>query len=188
MSPVEENLWFNTEIKPWEPVLRAYLMRRFPALGDHDDVMQEAYTRVLRAKRMGQHACGKAFLFAVAKNLAIDTFRRRSVTALEPISDDAERRSLLDLEDTPTAIDHQQRLDVLLKAVGALSGRCREVLLLRYLDGLPYKEIAARLGISPNTVRIHMVKGMRDCTDYFRGIGLIEDEEVDALAPEESSR
>lgn len=34
-------------------------------------------------------------------------------------------------------------------AVRDLPDRCREVIMLRYLDGLAYKEIAAQLNISP---------------------------------------
>jgi len=30
------------------------------------------------------------------------------------------------------------------------------------------------LGISPNTVKVHMVKGVKDCTAFFRKRGLLE--------------
>ena len=46
--------------------------------------------------------------------------------------------------------------------------------MLRYLDGLSYKEIAVQLGISPETVKAQMAKGMRRCADYFRERGLLK--------------
>ena len=45
--------------------------------------------------------------------------------------------------------------------------------MLRHLDGLAYKEIAERLGISPETVKVHMIKGVKDCTRFFRQRGLL---------------
>ena len=56
----------------------------------------------------------------------------------------------------------------------ALPDRCRQVIMLRYLDNLTYKEIGAQLGISPETVKVHMAKGMRRCAAFFADRGLIE--------------
>jgi RNA polymerase sigma-70 factor (ECF subfamily) len=46
-------------------------------------------------------------------------------------------------------------------------------MMLRHLDGLAYKEIAERLEISPETVKVHMIKGVKDCTRFFRQRGLL---------------
>jgi RNA polymerase sigma-70 factor (ECF subfamily) len=175
MLPVEELQWFDTEVRPCEPALRAYLQKRFPALSDHDDLVQEAYLRLLRARREGRVTSAKAFLFTVTRNLAIDMFRRRRSSAHEPISEVLDQPPLEEPIDFVTAAERQHRLDVLLEAVVALPERCRIVMMLRHLDGLSYKEIAEQLGISANTVRVHMVKGVKDCTAYFRKHGLLDD-------------
>ena len=81
------------------------------------------------------------------------------------------------LEEKPGAgelIDQQHELEILAEAVRALPDRCRQVILLRYLDGLAYKEIATQLGISPETVKVQMAKGMRRCAEYFQQRGLID--------------
>jgi len=175
MSPVEELHWFDIEVRLYEPALRAYLQKRFPLLSEHDDLVQEAYTRVLRAKRDGRLTSPKAFLFTVTRNLAIDMFRRSRRNATHgPISELTEMPALEQSSDTVDSLEHQHRLEVLIEAVASLPGRCREVMMLRHLDGLAYKEIAERLGISPNTVKVHMVKGVRDCTAFFRKHGLLE--------------
>jgi RNA polymerase sigma-70 factor (ECF subfamily) len=174
MSPVDELHWFNAEVKPCEPALRAYLHSRFPALNDHDDLVQEAYVRLLRAKREGRLTCTKAFLFTITRNLAIDMFRRRQRTAAhEPISEATESAVLEDPSDIAATIEYQQRHEVLIEAVISLPERCREVMMLRHMDGMAYKEIAERLGISANTVRVHLVKGVCDCTAFFRKQGLL---------------
>ena len=68
----------------------------------------------------------------------------------------------------------QQEFQILGEAVAALPARCREVVLLRYLDGLAYKEIGTRLGISPETVKVHMAKGVRRCAEFFQERGLLK--------------
>ena len=166
--------WFAEEVVPCEPALRAYLAKRFPSLPDHDDVVQETYARLLQARRNGRLRYAKAFLFTVARNAAIDMFRRRRVVAPEPLEESSELPVLEQTPDVAATLEHQQRLEVLIEAVAALPERCREVMMLRHLDGLTYKEIAARLGISPETVKVHVLKGVRDCTAYLRRHGLFE--------------
>lgn len=73
-------------------------------------------------------------------------------------------------------IDQQYELGVLADAVRALPERCRQVIMLRYLDNLGNKEIAAQLGISPETVKVHLAKGMRRCAAYFGERGLLKRE------------
>jgi RNA polymerase sigma-70 factor (ECF subfamily) len=174
-SPADLSGWFAAEVQPYEQPLRAYLLKRFPSLPDHDDLVQETYTRLLRAREDGRLTYAKAFLFTVARNVAIDMIRRRRVVTHEPIS---ELHELPLLEEAPALTDvfeRQQRLAMLIEAVASLPDRCRQVMMLRHLDGLAYKEIAARLGISPETVKVHMVKGVRDCTAFFRRNGLLTD-------------
>jgi hypothetical protein len=59
-------------------------------------------------------------------------------------------------------MERRQRRETLTEALRSLPERCREVMLLRYLDGCSGKEIAARLGISLGTVKGHLLKGVRD--------------------------
>jgi RNA polymerase sigma-70 factor (ECF subfamily) len=52
-------------------------------------------------------------------------------------------------------------------AIQSLPERCREVMTLRKVYGLPQKEIAARLGISECTVSAQLTIGVRKCTESF---------------------
>src|SRR5688500_7501281 len=54
-----ESKWFSEDVKPYEPALRAYLLKRFPSLPDHGDVVQETDNRVLRARDNGRTTKGK---------------------------------------------------------------------------------------------------------------------------------
>ncbi len=168
----EHSRWFAEEVQPHESALRSYLRSMFPSLYDVDDLVQESYARLIRAKRIGTIAYARAFLFATARNAALDLFRRRRVVAIEAMSDLSE----LDVaEDAPDAAEEackQQELDLLAEAVRGLPDRCRQVLTLRLLYAMPQKEIAARLAISEHTVKAQLAKGMRKCADYFEERGL----------------
>ncbi|MBI5769358.1 MAG: hypothetical protein HZA93_16310 [Verrucomicrobia bacterium] len=84
--PANLTRWFAAEVQPHKPALRAYLQARFPSLSDHDDIVQEAYTRTLRAKADGTVRYTKALLFTTARNTALDFFRRRAAHPTEAIT------------------------------------------------------------------------------------------------------
>ena len=174
MTPSDQARWFSAHVQPYEPALRAYLQKRFPALPDHDDLLQETYIRTLRAYEGGRVTHAKAFLFTTARNAAIDLFRRRRGHNHDELSDVAAMPILDDTPGVNESIEREKRLDVLLEAILALPERCRQVMMLRHLDGLSYKEIAVRLGISPETVKVHMIKGLKDCTRFFQRRGLLD--------------
>lgn len=175
MPPPEQARWFYEIVHPHEPALRAYLLKRFPALPDHDDVIQEAYLRILRMSEQVRDDCAKAYLFAVARNAAIDLFRRRRAS---PCDDGTDLEALPAAADTPDAaalLDSSHQQQTLFEAVSALPPRCREVMMLRYVEGLAAKDIAARLGLAVPTVKIHLVKGVRDCARFFAREGLLQE-------------
>lgn len=179
MSPAEQTRWFNEQVQPHEAALRAYLQARFPTLADHDDLIQETYARLLRAESQGGVRYTKAFLFTTARNAAFDLFRRRGAKPTEAVTELVELTALEERPGAAEQIDLNHELEVLAEAVRALPDRCRQVLMLRYLDGLSYREIGTQLGISPETVKVHMAKGMRRCAAFFAERGLPETDSPD---------
>ena len=71
-------------------------------------------------------------------------------------------------------MERRQRRETLTEAMRVLPERCREVMLLRYLDGCSGKEISERLDISLGTVKGHLLKGVRDCARFFEARGMVE--------------
>ena len=174
MSTAEQARWFSEHVQPHEPALRAYLSKRFPTLPDHDDLVQETYVRVLRVADPARLVHPKAFLFTTARNAAIDLFRRRCHKPQESIEEIIELPLLDPPPDLFETMERRQRRETLTEALRALPERCREVMLLRYLDGCSGKEIAARLGLSLGTVKGHLLKGVRDCARFFEARGLVD--------------
>ena len=172
-APFDVSRWFDEEVKPHEPALRAYLRGVFPSLTDLDDLVQESYSRLLRAREAGKVHYVKSFLFAIARNAALDICRRNGIVSIESIGDMAEMNVIDERPDAADAVNKQQELELLASAVRSLPERCRQVLTLRLLYSLSHKEIASQLGISDLTVKAQISKGMRRCAEYFEARGII---------------
>jgi RNA polymerase sigma-70 factor (ECF subfamily) len=171
--PNEAARWFAQEVKPHEPALRSVLRRLVTSLSDVDDLVQECYLRILRARERVPIRSSKAFLFTTARNAAHD-LRRRRVVANAIVFEETDASCVLQ-DDCPGVADsvcHQQELALLAEAIHELPERCRQVFLLRKIQELPQKEIARRLGISESTVETLVAKGAARCADYLHRRGL----------------
>lgn len=167
-----EERWFREEVQAHEPVLRRYLRRRFPALADVDDIVQESYLRILRARIAGTLRFTKAFLFATARNASLDIFRRRAVVHLEPLTEETASGMFSDRTDPAEATCLNQEMEILAEALRELPARCREIVILRRIRGLPVKEIARRLSVSEHTVEKQVGIGLRKCVGFMRRRGV----------------
>lgn len=168
----EQARWFAAELAPHESTLRAYLLGQFPTLPDVDDLVQESLVRVLRAHEKGRVESARALLFATARNLALDHVRRQRVVAFEPMTENADSFVFPGNANVVESVSQTEELDLLRQAIQTLPERCRQVFTLRMAYGLSQREIAARLGITENTVERQMGKGIRRCTEFFARHGL----------------
>jgi RNA polymerase sigma-70 factor (ECF subfamily) len=167
-APAEHARWFRDEVHAHEGQLKSYLRGSFPAVRDVEDVVQESYVKIWRAKLARPITSTKSFLFQVARNLALDLIRREKISP-EIACPDLSALSVLD--DRPGVAEAactQEELDLLARAIDALPDRCREVMILRQIKGLSQKEIAAQLGLSVFSVQTYVVRGLRRLEEYFR--------------------
>ena len=153
--------WFAEDVYAHDSSLKAYLRGSFPSVRDVDDLVQESYLRIWKARAAQPIASAKAFLFTVARRLALDLMRhdRRS-----PIVGVTDLDQLFVLNKVPDAADTAataQEIELLAEAVDSLPARCREIFILRRIQGVPQKDIAARLGLSEQTVQVQAARGLR---------------------------
>lgn len=163
----EQARWFAQEVQPHESLLRAWLQTRFGARLEVDDLVQEAYMRVLRGYGSAEMASPKAFLFATARNLALDRLRRHDVSRTDLHAEIDELEILDGAAGVPEIVARNQELALLAEAIQSLPARCRQIFTLRKLYGLSHREIAGRLGISESTVSNQLIIGIEKCTDFF---------------------
>lgn len=169
----EQARWFAEEVQPHEPDLRAWLGRRFPGLSDVDDLVQDSFLKLVRARNSGRVAEARPYLFAVARNAALDRFRRDRVSGLGRAVDADSVALVGESADAAALSDRDRQMTMLTEAIEALPTRCRLVLKLRKLQGLSHREIAGRLGVSENTVNAQIAKGVARCREYFQAQGLL---------------
>lgn len=129
--------------------------------------MQEVYIRLLRARERGEVFSPKAFLFAVARNLALDRVRRRQIFAPESLAESEALSVFEDGPDIPETLARNQELEVLTEAIQALPDRCRQIFTLRKVYGLTQAEIAAEVGVSENTVSAQLTIGVKKCMQFM---------------------
>lgn len=168
LSDFNASRWFAEHLQPHESLLRAWLFSRVQGVADVDDIVQEAYVRVLRAREHGEVRSPKAFLFATARNLVLDAMRRARVARTEPLVENEALAVLDDATGAPEALVRDQELALLTEAIQSLPERCRQVFTLRKVYGLSQREIAQRLKISEHTVSAQLTIGLQKCTAYLR--------------------
>lgn len=168
----DNDQWFREAVQPHEAALRGYLRKRFPAI-DPDDVVQESYLKLFKAKAAHPINSAKAFLFTIAANTARTIFRRERIYSDVPVSELPDSEVLE--EGAPNATDivnSRQQHSLLVEVVAELPLRCREIFLLRLVRGLTNAEIARELDLSEGTVRTQVARAMSRCTELLRERGV----------------
>ena len=167
----EQARWFSEQVLPHEAALRAWLRARFPVVTDADDLVPEAYARLMQAHATGPIACPRAFLFVTARNLALNHLRHQRIERPEGAAE-IDALSVADERvGIPEALAHAEDFQILIRAIESLPERCRQVVTLRKIYGLSQKEAAERLGISEHTVEAQGSIGLQKCIEYFRRHG-----------------
>lgn len=149
--------------------LRAYLAGILRSDSDADDVAQEAFIRLLRCPDLGSYQNLRAVLFKTAHRLALNVIRRRRSNPLDR-ADTGFELEVAALAQGPTAeetIIESEQETALVQALTQLSPRCRQVIELRTVSELTYKEISDTLGVSISTLEKHLNRGKRVCAEIL---------------------
>ena len=139
-----------------------------------EDVTQEVFFAALRRMRDTERPIAfKPWIYEIARNACIDAYRRTS--RADELSYDAEgglgagdHLRLVSPDQGPdAAVESKQRLDDLCGAFGGLSEAHHQILVLRELEGLSYREIGERLGMSRPAVESTLFRARRRLTEEY---------------------
>ncbi len=167
-----QDAWFAKEVQPHGASLRSYVRRAFPTVNDVDDVVQESFLRIWKARLAQPIHSSKAFLFKVARHLALDLVRRGQVSPINQVRDLSALNVVEDSRGVAESADANEKILALADAVASLPTRCREIVILRKFKGLSQKEVAAHFGLSERTVEVQVARGVKRCEEYLRKRGI----------------
>ncbi len=132
----------------WGPVVHGILLSRM-SKEDADDLVQDVFlTAMQKLETLREPAAFGAWVCMIARTKAIDHHRRapkRADPEPEPAAEDPDR---LEAERA-------------LAAIRSLPDAYRETLTLRLVEGLTGPEIAERTGLTPESVRVNLHRGMK---------------------------
>lgn len=154
--------------------LARYIATFFIGREDIEDTVQETYLRTLIAEENTEIQSPKAFLFRVARNIALNRKKRQRRKFEEAVGSVDE---LIAVDDGPTPFDalySQEKMRAFCKALDALPPQCRKVFVMQRMQGLSYQEIAERLGCSPRTIEKHLQKALQRCAEHLASNGFYD--------------
>jgi RNA polymerase sigma factor (sigma-70 family) len=130
--------------------------------GDADDVVQEAFLRAFRAFDTLRSGDARAWVLAIVRNCSLSALEQRRRRAAEPLTEEhAEEGSHAGAagaagpEDATIERDDRRTLA---RLIGALPGEHREVLVLREVEDMSYREIAEVTQVPIGTVMSRLAR------------------------------
>ena len=133
---------------------------------DAQDVVQEAYLRAFKSFG-GFHGCnGRAWLLTIVRNTSYTLLKKKRAVDLTTTFDEEIHASSHQSVSPATILAHSEDAALIREAMDELPAEFREILTLRHLEGLSYKEIAEVAQIPPGTVmsRLARARGkLKEC-------------------------
>jgi RNA polymerase sigma-70 factor (ECF subfamily) len=142
--------WFVAMVERFEKPLVAYAVRMLRSLDEAREVVQETFLQLWRADQAELAGREAPWLFRVCRNRAID--RMRKERRMKP-ADQERIAARPDAGPGPHEIvEENQRRDRVLEQLETLPDNQREVLVLKFQQGLSYRQISRVTGLSQSNV------------------------------------
>lgn len=152
--------------------LHAFFRRRIRSQADVPDLAQEVYLRMLRITDQEAIRNPVPYLYTVANNLvkehAVLDRRRASSVEIEKVEEEEQLETLPAFDGELDAATRVARLRVVLQQLGP---KCQAAVALRFAQGLSYREVAIRLGVSPQMAKKYVAQAVAHCRRRMGRLG-----------------
>ena len=126
--------------------------------GDADDIVQEAFVRAYRGFDGLRNPDARAWLLAIVRNCHLSALAERRRRAYEPLTEEHEAQPASALPDPERSSIERDERRLLARLIAALPEEQREVLLLREMEDMSYREIAAVAQVPIGTVMSRLAR------------------------------
>lgn len=146
--------------------LYRFLVRMVEDRATAEDLFQQTWIRLM--EKIGSYDTRRnfeAWLFAIARNLAIDHLRRRRGISLDEVDDSGQARVDRLAAGSPDALEQLldfERGALLAAAIGELPAIHREVLTLRFEEEMKLEQIAEVAGVPISTVKSRLHRALEN--------------------------
>jgi RNA polymerase sigma-70 factor (ECF subfamily) len=155
---------FDALLARYQNRLYRYLVRLTANTAVAQDLFQETWLKVIqRVHRYDESRPFEPWLFAVARNLAIDHLRKASPASLDEPSESGEPKIARLGADEPGALERlleRERRDLLERRLEELPALYREALSLRFEEEMSFEEIAEVLSAPLSTVKSRVQRAL----------------------------
>ena len=150
-----ETAAFDELFRRWSGPLLRYLDRMVRDLATAEELVQEAFLRVHRARdRYSPDARFSTWLYRIATNLALNELRRPRRRSTHRSTDDETGPELAaESPSTEAVVDARRRGAAVADALGQLPEKQRAALCLTAVEGLSYAEVAETLEVTEKAVK-----------------------------------
>jgi len=150
--------------------LWSYVYRVTGHAADADDIVQEAFLRLLRADVSTIEEERRRYLYRIASNLVVDRWRARKRQRDEPVTDVAVAESTTGSLQASGNVGAED-VDVA-RTFAELAPNDRALLWLAYVEGETHEEMAASLGVGRRSVKVLLFRARRRLRDLLKAKGL----------------
>ena len=128
------------------------------------DVVHDIFARLLEDHCDLREETAESYLLTSVRNRCLNVIRNRQ------IQERVERLYLLDVDTTIIPTERlDEKLKTLNKGIDLLEPPvCREIILQHFRDGVTFKEIACRMGVSETTVYKHLRRALSQLRTHFK--------------------
>ena len=134
---------------------------------DAQDVVQEAYLRAFKSFSGFHGSNGRAWLLTIVRNTSYTLLKKNRAVDLTTTFDEEIHAAGHESVSPATILEHSENAELIKEAMDELPVLYREILVLRHLEGLSYKEIGDVAQIPPGTVMSRLSRARAELKEYL---------------------
>ncbi len=143
---------FETDILPLSRTLYRFAFRFLSSKEEAEDAVQEVFLKLWKMRdRLSEYNNIRAFTMTMTRNHCLDRLRKNKMEFIDDTRTDDTRTSDMNIDDR---IENMETFRVVMEIINNMPENYRSVIQLRDVDGYEYGEIAEKLKIDINNLRV----------------------------------